>query len=118
MVNRIVDEACTNLPIFSLCRSVSFNKGLVHKTCPQSGGRGFVHCGHFSDKGILQMRTSVLFGTKNFRFFVIYLVSARTRGVNFVRTSFMDGPLILLIVKCGIIKVSSTVNKLDRFVLN
>jgi len=56
------------------------------------------------------MRTSVLFGTKTFGFFEIYVVSARTRwkGVepvrtffgkgrresifyDFVRTSFMDG---------------------------
>jgi len=41
------------------------------------------------------VRTSVLFGAKNFGFFEIYDVSARTRGeggVDFVRTFFMDGP--------------------------
>jgi len=32
------------------------------------------------------MRTSTLFGTKNFEFFEIYGVSARTRGVKPVRT--------------------------------
>jgi len=58
------------------------------------------------------MRTSAPFGAKNFEFFEIYGVSARTRGRglsqcghfsdkgeggsifrNFVRTSFMDDPL-------------------------
>jgi len=54
------------------------------------------------------MQTSVLFGAKNFGFFEIYGVSPRTRGRrglsqsdkgegsffrDFVRTSFMDGPL-------------------------
>jgi len=85
-------------------------KGAVHKRCPQSEGRRFVQCGHFSDKGeeVLQMRTSALFGTKNFGFFEIYGVSAGTREVepvltfcgqggrrvnfrDFVRTFFMDG---------------------------
>jgi len=61
------------------------------------------------------MRTSALFEAKNFGFFEIYGVSARTRGEevepvrtffgqegrvsifrDFVRTSFMDGPLALL----------------------
>jgi len=48
-------------------------------------------------EGVLQMRTSALFGAKTFEFFKIYGVSSWTRGegVNFgdfVRTSFMDGP--------------------------
>jgi len=45
-------------------------------------------------EGVLQMRMSALFGAKNFGFFEIYGVSARTRGegVNFVQTSFMDDP--------------------------
>jgi len=62
------------------------------------------------------MRTSTLFGAKNIRFFEIYGVSARTRGRgfsqyrhfadkgegesifrDFVRTSFMDGPLTVLL---------------------
>jgi len=40
------------------------------------------------------MRTSTLFGAKNFEFFEIYGVSARTReeGLDFVRTTFMDCP--------------------------
>jgi len=40
------------------------------------------------------MRSFALFGVKNIGFFEIYGVSAQTRGdggVNFVRTSFMDG---------------------------
>jgi len=39
------------------------------------------------------MRTSSLFGAKNFRFFEIYCVSARTRGrgVEPVRTFFEQG---------------------------
>jgi len=52
------------------------------------------------------MRTSTLFSQKNSRVFEIYGVSARTRGVkglifrDFVRTSFMDGPLILVLLMC------------------
>jgi len=64
------------------------------------------------DKGVLLIRTSVHFVAKNFEFFEIYGVSARTRGegvepvrtffgqrrkgsifCDFVRTSFMIGPL-------------------------
>jgi len=46
---------------------------------------GFVQCVHFADKGggscgHPQMRTSALFGLKNFEFFEIYDVSARIRG--------------------------------------
>jgi len=60
-------------------------------------------------KGLFQMRTFALFGAKNFGCFGIYGVSARTGGVetvrtfcrqgegsilrDFVRTSFMDDPL-------------------------
>jgi len=46
------------------------------------------------------MRTSALFGAKNFGFFEIYSVYARTRGEGwlsqfreFLRTFFIDGPL-------------------------
>jgi len=72
------------------------------------GGEEFIYCGRFSNKGVLQMRTSALFGAKKSGFFEIYGVSARTREVeplriffkqrgmesifhDFVRTSFMDG---------------------------
>jgi len=55
--------------------------------CSQGGGR-FVQYGHFADKGegVLQMRTSALFGAKNFGFFEIYDVPAQTRRVEPVRT--------------------------------
>jgi len=33
-------------------------------------------------EGVLQMRTSALFGAKTFKFFKIYGVSARTRGLS------------------------------------
>jgi len=46
-----------------------FNLVTVHKRCWQSGGGGYVQCGHFSDKGVLQIRTSALFGAKNFGYF-------------------------------------------------
>jgi len=54
----------------------------IHKRLLESKGREFVHCGHFADKGrkVLRMRTSALFGAKNFRYFEIYAVSVRTRG--------------------------------------
>jgi len=41
--------------------------GTVHKGRPHSGGRWFVQCGDFSDKGrggIFQMRKSALFDAK------------------------------------------------------
>jgi len=41
--------------------------------------------------GSIQMRTSALFGAKNFGFFEIYGVSARARGVEPVRTFFGHG---------------------------
>jgi len=64
-------------------------------------------------KGILRIRTSALFGAKNFRFFKIYGMSARIggggdlsqcgqgRGVNFSRFCadvFYGGPLILQLI--------------------
>jgi len=73
------------LQIFSKINGTKF-VGAVYKISPQSEGRGFVQCGHFSKKGGggLQMRTSTLIGKKYF--FEIYGVSARTRGVEPVRT--------------------------------
>jgi len=41
------------------------------------GGGGLLS----ADKGVLQVRTSALFGAKNLVFFEIYGVSARTRGL-------------------------------------
>jgi len=54
----------------------------VHKRRPHSGGRGLVQCGHFTDNegGGSSEAESALFGVKNFEFFKIYGVSARTRG--------------------------------------
>jgi len=62
----------------------------------------YVQCGHFADKGFLQMRTYALFGAKDLGFFESYGVSARTRGKlslcgqggggQFCAESFMGGP--------------------------
>jgi len=52
-------------------------------------GRGFVQCEQ-EERGF-QMRTSTLFVVKNFGFFEIYGVSARTRGVEPVRTFYGQG---------------------------
>jgi len=79
---------------------------------PHSGGRWDLYSANiFRKRGVFQMRTPSLFDAKNFGFFEIYGVSARTRGeglsqgghfsdkggggqffCNFVRTSFMDNP--------------------------
>jgi len=57
-----------------------------------------IFCGQGGGEGVLQMWTSALFRAKRFGIFEIYVVSARTRRGsifrNFVRTSFMDGPLL------------------------
>jgi len=92
---------------------------VVRKRRPQSGWGGVEGLSSVDifrkrrEGKILQMRKSALFGVKNFEFFEIYGVSARTRGEgglshcghfadnggrgsifrNFVRTSFMDGLL-------------------------
>jgi len=43
---------------------IEFPLGAVHKGRPQSGS-GVVQCRHFSDKGVLQIWTSALFGAKH-----------------------------------------------------
>jgi len=48
--------------------------------------------------GSFQMRTSVLFGAKIFRFFEIYGVSARTRGVEPMWTFCEQGGSIFAIL--------------------
>jgi len=64
--------------------------GPIHKRRSQSGG--FVQYGQRGG-GVLQMRTSALFGAKNIGFFEIYGVSARNfAGVKPVRT-FCGCPL-------------------------
>jgi len=111
-LSRITDKLTLTGIIFSSLTSVQVcfcntaprvYLGAVHKRLPQSGRRGLSS----ADKGVLQMRTSALFGAKNF--FEIYGVSARTkvRGIepvqtrgegvnfcNFVRTCFIGGPLL------------------------
>jgi len=89
--------------------------GDVLKRRPQSAWVSPVQWGHFADKRgvVLPMRTSALFGAKNFGLFEIYGVSARIRGeggwastddilrtkgegsifCDFVQTSFMDSLL-------------------------
>jgi len=79
--------------------------GAVHKRRSQ-GGRELSSADilRTREEGVLQMRTSALFGAKTFEFFEIYGVSARIRGRgfvqcgqgvsifrDFVRMSFMDG---------------------------
>jgi len=86
--------------------------GSVHKRRPQSGERGFVQCGYFSDKGFLQMWTSALFGAKTSYFRNLrcdctnkweggwakrtFFGQGREGSIfcDFVRTPFMDGPYI------------------------
>jgi len=46
----------------------------------RSQGEGVCPVRTFFRQGVLQIRTSALFGAKNFKFFKIYGVSARTRG--------------------------------------
>jgi len=90
--------------------ALCFNKGLFMKDVRSQGG-SLSTADNFWTRGVLQMRTSALFGAKKFRFFEIYAVSARTRGERVVPvrkfcrqgeegqffsilcwTSFMDGP--------------------------
>jgi len=90
------------------CSSLFALLGAVHRRRPQSGERGFVQCG----QGVLQMRTSILFGAKtsDFSKFMVcphgqwggrrrvsqcgYFTNKREVIFrDFVRTSFMDGSL-------------------------
>jgi len=58
------------------------------KRRPQSGGEGVCPVRTFCGQGgVLHTRTYVLLGVKDLRFFEIYGVSARTRGVESVQTS-------------------------------
>jgi len=57
-------------------------RGRPYKTCPHSAVRGgFVQCGHFADKGVLQMRTSKLFGEKISDFSKFIVRSHGQRGM-------------------------------------
>jgi len=67
----------------------TFARGCLLKTTAVKGD-GVVQCGQVREE-CLQMRTSTLYGTKNFRFFEMYSVSAWTRvegwvGVKILRT--------------------------------
>jgi len=79
---------------------LQFSQGAVHKIRPQTGGGGLFSLE--KGEGSSSNATSVLFGAKNFGFFVIYGVSAQTRkrgfsqcehggGQFFPIFSFMDG---------------------------
>jgi len=60
-------------------------KGVVPKRHPQLGGN-LSSVDILPTRGVLQMHTTALFGTKIFRFFEIYGVSTLTREVEPVRT--------------------------------
>jgi len=75
--------------------------GAVHKRCPESGGRGFSSADIMRTRGVLQMRTSSLFGAKNLECFEIYGVSTRTRGVEPVRTFCEHGGSSIFRDLCG-----------------
>jgi len=60
-------------------------KGLSIKDVRSQGGLSNADIFRTRGEVALQMRTSALFVQKNFGFFEIYGVSARTRGVNFSR---------------------------------
>jgi len=89
---------------------VEQNIRVCPKIRPQSGGRGLSSADIFRTSGVLQMRTSALFGAKTLDFLKIFILSARTREVepvqtffgkggkgsifrNFMQTSFMDSSL-------------------------
>jgi len=79
------------------------NLEAIHKRRPQSRGvcpvRTICEQGR---EGILQMRTSVLFGSKTFEFFKIYGVSARTRR-GFVQCGhFSDKGGNFFAILCGV----------------
>jgi len=95
-----------HVSFFSLISNGTHEKSLraIHKRCPQSEGRGLSIADN-GGGGVLQMRTSALFGAKNFGCFEIYGVSVGGGGLrqcghfsdkvrgsifrDFVRTSFM-----------------------------
>jgi len=64
----------------------NYSKGLSIKDVRTQGG-GVVQCGHFVDKGVLQMRMSALFGAKTSDF-LKFMVSARTREAKPLRTFY------------------------------
>jgi len=74
-----------------------------HKRRPQLGRRGVCPvrplCGQ-GEGGVFQMRTSALFGAKNFGFFEIYGVSARAGGLSQCG-HFSDKGVNFFAILCG-----------------
>jgi len=97
----------SNSKVFFEVGYCSFTLGAVHKRRPQSGGGRCPVRGHLADTGVLQMRTSALFGVKLRIFLNLCCVRMDKGGWasadifgqevsifrNFVRPSFMDGLL-------------------------
>jgi len=59
---RAVRKTAARNKLQKLATRKKFSQGVVHKRRPQSGGKGFVQCGHGV---VIQIRTSAYFGTKN-----------------------------------------------------
>jgi len=77
-------------------------KGPSIKDVRSQGEWGFVQCGHFADKrgvGVLQLRTSALFGAKNSDFSksMVCPHGQGGRGVNFSRFFFYGRPLMIIV---------------------
>jgi len=53
---------------------------------PSALKEGFVQCGHFADKGDLEMQTSALFDNKNFGFEIHSVSHEQEKGFEPVRT--------------------------------
>jgi len=70
----------TNVSVESFGNFSKRCKGPSIKDVRSQGGRGLSSADISRTRGIFQMQMSALFGAKNFRFFEIYGVSARTRG--------------------------------------
>jgi len=67
-------------PFILAFEKITLRKGPSIKDVRSQGGGGlFSGANILRTKGVLQIRTSALFGTKNFGFFEIYGVSAWTR---------------------------------------
>jgi len=75
-------------------------KGPSIKDVCRQGGRGLSSADVFRAKG-KEMRTFALFGVKNFVFFKIYGVSARTRGVEPERRFFEQEGGQFFAILCG-----------------
>jgi len=95
MINNFIIDSCKKYLSFRKSLKQNFTLGAVHKRRSQSEGKGGCPVRRFfgqRGRGLLQMRTSALFGAKNFGFFEFY-GQGKSIFRDFVRTSFMDGPL-------------------------